>query len=227
MSKNIVITGTSRGIGFELAKQFAKAGHNVLALSRDMKPIETLTTKKIHGFSFDITKQKDIDKVAEYVRTSFKTIDIIIHNAGVLVAKPLKMLSSEDFEYVYKVNVFGVAMLTKALVDYMPKKSHVVTISSIGGVQGSVKFPGLAAYSSSKGAVITLSELLAEEFKEQEIAFNVLALGAVQTEMLTQAFPDFKANVQPENMASYIMNFALTGNQFYNGKVLEVSNSTP
>ena len=227
MAKNIVITGTSRGIGFELAKQFMEAGHNVLALSRDMKPIEALATKKIHGFSFDITKQKDIDKVAEYVRTSFKKVDIIIHNAGLLVAKPLAMLSLEDFEKVYKVNVFGVAMLTKALIGYMPKNSHVVTISSIGGVQGSVKFPGLSAYSSSKGAVITLSELLAEEYKEKQIAFNVLALGAVQTEMLKQAFPDFNANVLPKDIADYIMNFALTGNQFYNGKVLEVSNSTP
>ncbi len=225
--KNVVITGTSRGIGLELAKQFAEAGHNVLALSRDMSAIEKLTTKKVHGFSFDITKEKDIDKVADYIRHEFKHIDIIIHNAGALIAKPLSILTIEDFEKVYAVNVFGVAMLTKALVKYMPLNSHVVTISSIGGVRGSIKFPGLAAYSSSKGAVITLSELLAEEYKDQQIAFNVLALGAVQTEMLAQAFPDFKANVQANEMAQYIKNFSLEGNQFYNGKVLEVSNSTP
>lgn len=225
--KNIVITGTSRGIGLELVKQFIAEGHNVLALSRDMSAIEKLATKKVHGFSFDITKQKDIDKVTDYVRNEFKHIDILIHNAGALIAKPLSMLSLADFEKVYAVNVFGVAMLTKSLVPYMPKNSHVVTISSIGGVRGSIKFPGLAAYSSSKGAVITLSELLAEEYKEQQIAFNVLALGAVQTEMLEQAFPDFKANVQANEMASYIKNFSLEGNQFYNGKVLEVSNSTP
>jgi len=225
--KNIVITGTSRGIGFELVKQLASQGHNVLALSRNMKSIEELVSNKVHGFSFDITKQNDIDKVEEYIRTTFKKVDIIIHNAGILIAKPLAMLNIQDFEEVYKVNVFGVAMLTKALVNYMPLNSHVVTISSIGGVQGSIKFPGLAAYSSSKGAVITLSELLAEEYKEQKIAFNVLALGAVQTEMLQQAFPDFKANIQAYEMADYIKNFALTGHQFYNGKVLEVSNSTP
>lgn len=226
-TKNIVITGTSRGIGLELAKQFAAEGHNVLALSRDMTAIEKLTTKKVHGFSFDITLQKDIDKVTDYVRTEFKKVDILIHNAGTLIAKPLNLLKKEDFEKVYAVNVFGVAMLTKSLVKYMPKQSHVVTISSIGGVRGSIKFPGLAAYSSSKGAVITLSELLAEEYKAQEIAFNVLALGAVQTEMLTQAFPDFKANVSATHMATYIKRFSLEGNQFYNGKVLEVSNSTP
>jgi len=109
----------------------------------------------------------------------------------------------------------------------MASGSHVVTISSIGGVQGSVKFPGLAAYSSSKGAVITWSELLAEEYKEQNIAFNVLALGAVQTEMLEEAFPGYQAPVTAREMASYIANFALTGNQFYNGKVMQVSASTP
>ena len=227
MAKNIIITGTSRGIGYELVRVFLEAGHKVLALSRNMKPIEKLVTKKVHGFSFDIGKQTDIDKVADYVKNEFGHVDILIHNAGLLIAKPLAMLSLKDFQETYNVNVFGVAMLTKALVNYMPKKSHIVTISSMGGVQGSLKFPGLAAYSSSKGALITLTEVLAEEYKEEEIAFNALALGAVQTEMLTQAFPDFKANVQPSEMAKYIMDFSLTGQQYFNGKILQVSNSTP
>jgi len=103
----------------------------------------------------------------------------------------------------------------------------VVTISSMGGVQGSMKFPGLAAYSSSKGAVITMSELLAEEYKEQGIAFNVLALGAVNTEMLQEAFPGYNAPISPAEMADYIAHFALTGNKYHNGKVIQVSSSTP
>ena len=73
-------------------------------------------------------------------------------------------------------NVFAIAELTKQLLPYLKEGSHVVNISSIGGVQGSLKFPGLAAYSSSKGALITLTELLAEEYKEKQIYFNVLAL---------------------------------------------------
>ena len=97
----------------------------------------------------------------------------------------------------------------------------------MGGIQGSMKFPGLSAYSSSKGAVITLTELLAEEYKETGPQFNVLSLGAVQTEMLAEAFPDYKASTSAVQMARYITNFALEGNQFYNGKVLQVSNSTP
>jgi len=97
----------------------------------------------------------------------------------------------------------------------------------MGGVQGSAKFPGLAAYSSSKGALITLTELLAEEFKQTGPSFNVLALGAVQTEMLEEAFPGYKAPLTAVQMAQYIIDFSLTGNTFYNGKVLEVSSSTP
>ena len=128
---------------------------------------------------------------------------------------------------VYKTNVFGVAEMTRIVLPFMNKSSHVVTISSMGGVQGSMKFPGLAAYSSSKGAVITLSELLAEEYKEQGICFNVLALGAVQTEMLEEAFPGYKAPTTALEMATYIYEFALTGNKHYNGKMLQVSSSTP
>ena len=128
---------------------------------------------------------------------------------------------------MYKVNVFGVAHLTQICIPFLNPGSHVVSISSMGGIQGSMKFPGLAVYSSSKGALITLSELLAEEYKEQGIAFNVLALGAVQTEMLQEAFPGYNAPTTAKEMADYIMNFALTGNKHYNGKILQVSSTTP
>ena len=126
-----------------------------------------------------------------------------------------------------KDNVFGVANLTRISLPYLQKGSHVLTISSMGGIQGSIKFAGLAAYSSSKGAVITLSELLAEEYKERGIAFNVLALGAVQTEMLQEAFPGYEAPISAKDMANYIFDFALTGNKYYNGKVLQVSSTNP
>jgi 3-oxoacyl-[acyl-carrier protein] reductase len=225
--KKVVITGTSRGIGFELAKLFAKNGHQVLAISRNTKPLEAVNHKNISVLSVDISKNTDVKKVTNFIEQNWKQVDILINNAGKLINKPFTELTSDDFLEVYKVNVFGVAEITKNLIPFLPKGSHVVTISSMGGIQGSMKFPGLAAYSSAKGAVITLSELLAEEYKQQEIAFNVLALGAVQTEMLEEAFPDYKAPLSAIEMANYIHDFSLTGNKFYNGKVLEVSSSTP
>ncbi|HEX9150920.1 MAG TPA: SDR family NAD(P)-dependent oxidoreductase [Flavobacterium sp.] len=224
--KNIIITGTSRGIGFELALQFADAGHQVLALSRKI-PQSLLGNKNITCLSVDLSDESELDKVDDFLSKSWKQIDAVIHNAGSLLLKPFSETTQEDFENIYKVNVFGVANLTRICLPYLQKGSHVVTISSMGGIQGSLKFAGLAAYSSSKGAVITLSELLAEEYKDRGISFNVLALGSVQTEMLAEAFPGYQAPITASEMAAYIFNFTLTGNKYFNGKVLQVSSTNP
>jgi short-subunit dehydrogenase len=224
--KNIIITGTSRGIGYELALQFANEGHNVLALSRNIPEI-LIQNKNITCLAVDLSNNDDLEKVRQFLLNDGKKVDAIVHNAGALIYKPFSETSIQDFEKIYKVNVFAVAALTQIALPFLQKGSHVVTISSMGGIQGSTKFAGLSAYSSSKGAVITLSELLAEEYKEQGISFNVLALGSVNTEMLQAAFPGYEAPLSPKQMADYIYNFTLTGNQFYNGKVLQVSSSTP
>lgn len=224
--KNIIITGTSRGIGYELALQFANAGHQVLAISRKT-PQALMEHPNVSCLSLDISVAEDVLQVEKFILQTWKKVDVLLHNAGCLLHKPFDQISADEFQSVYKVNVFAVAELTKICIPFMQKGSHVVTISSMGGIQGSMKFAGLAAYSSSKGAVITLSELLAEEYKEQGIAFNVLALGAVNTEMLQEAFPGYEAPLSAKEMADYIFNFALTGNKFYNGKVLQVSSSTP
>jgi len=227
MSKHIIITGTSRGIGFEMVKQLSKQGHHILALSRNEAPVKALKLKNVTTFPFDLGDAYAYKKVEDFISSTWHHVDILINNAGMLLNKPFAETNISDFEEVYKTNVFGVAELTRIVLPFMRKEGHVVTISSMGGVQGSMKFPGLAAYSSSKGAVVTLTELLAEEYKDSGISFNVLALGAVQTEMLEEAFPGYKAPTSAVDMATYISNFALNGNKFYNGKLLQVSNSTP
>ncbi len=224
--KNIIITGTSRGIGYELALQFANAGHQVLAISRKT-PEVLVNHKNINCLAVDLSNESHLTKVSDFLSKNWKTVDAIVHNAGALLFKPFAETTNQDFENIYKVNVFAVASLTRICLPYLQKGSHVVSISSMGGIQGSSKFAGLSAYSSSKGAIITLSELLAEEYKEQGISFNVLALGSVNTEMLQEAFPGYQAPLSAQEMASYIYDFTLTGNKFYNGKVLSVASSTP
>lgn len=224
--KNIIVTGTSRGIGYELALKFANAGHQVLAISRKTPRI-LIENKNITCLSVDLSNEADLDKVNDFLSTTWKKVDAIVHNAGSFMLKPFSETEQKDFEDVYKVNVFAVANLTRICLPYLQMGSHVVTISSMGGIQGSLKFAGLAAYSSSKGAVITLSELLAEEYKERGISFNVLALGAVQTEMLEEAFPGYQAPIKANEMAEYIFDFTLTGSKYYNGKVLQVSSTNP
>jgi len=227
MSKNVIITGTSRGIGLELIKLFSNSGFNVLSLSRNINNAEQLNLHNTSFLSFDITKEEDHLLVNKFISKNWKSVDILINNAGLLINKNFQETSLEDFNNVYNTNVFGVARLIQVCLPFMKENGQVVNISSIGGVQGSVKFPGLSAYSSSKGAVNILTELLAEEYKETGPVFNSLALGAVQTEMLEEAFPGLKAPISAEKMASYVLDFAITGQKYYNGKILPISSSTP
>lgn len=225
--KNIIITGTSRGIGYELVALLTDAGHNVLALSRNEVPVSGLGVSNCHCFPCDITDPEALKRVPIFIKDHWKHVDVLINNSGYLVSKPFINLKMEDFQQSYAVNVFGAAAMTQTVLPYMRTDGHVINISSMGGVQGSMKFAGLAAYSSSKGALITLTEVLAEEYKETGPSFNALALGAVQTEMLEEAFPGYQAPISARDMAQHIMDFALTGNKYYNGKILEVSSATP
>ncbi len=225
MSKNIIITGTSSGIGFELVKIFSKKNHRVLALSRNNSKLRDLNLEGVHAVDFNLNDH-DYFEINQFIK-SVKKIDVLINNAGYLVNKPFSQTSLEDFNLVYSTNIISVAMLIKNTIDYMEKGSNVLNISSIGGIQGSVKFSGLSAYSSSKGALNILTEMLAEEYKDQGIHFNSLALGSVQTKMLEKAFPGFVASSSAEDMAKYIYNFSTEGYKLMNGKVISVSSTTP
>ncbi|APA91191.1 MULTISPECIES: SDR family NAD(P)-dependent oxidoreductase [Myroides] len=224
--KNVIVTGTSRGIGLECVQWLSKLGHNVLAVSRKISD-KLSDLDNVTCLAVDITKEEDLQKVVAFVQDNWEHVDILINNAGAIVNKPFEEITQEDFQYVYNVNVFGAARLMQVTIPFMKVNSHVVSVSSMGGVQGVLKFGGLAAYSSSKGAITILSELLAEEYKDKGIFFNVVALGAVQTEMLEEAFPGYQAPLMPDEMAEYIVNFAIHGNRFFNGKVLQVSTTTP
>lgn len=225
MSKNIIITGTSSGIGFELVKIFSKKNHRVLALSRNNSKLRDLNLEGVHAVDFNLNNH-DYFEINQFIK-SVKKIDVLINNAGYLVNKPFSKTTLEDFNLVYSTNIISVAMLIKNTIDYMEKGSNVLNISSIGGIQGSVKFSGLSAYSSSKGALNILTEMLAEEYKDQGIHFNSLALGSVQTKMLEKAFPGFVASSSAEDMAKYIYNFSTEGYKLMNGKVISVSSTTP
>ena len=177
MSKNIIITGTSSGIGFELAKIFSKDNNRVLALSRNNSKLRDLKLDGVDAIDFDINNPDEV-KLSEFLN-SVNRIDVLINNAGYLINKSFEDTTLDDFQNIYSTNVFSVAMLIKIVIKHMHEGSNVINISSIGGVQGSVKFPGLSAYSSSKGALNILTEMLAEEYKDKKVHFNSLALGNV------------------------------------------------
>lgn len=227
----VVVSGASRGIGRELINFFLeKKGCKVIAISSHPEKFKALEKKKnFHALKADFTVEESIYEIAEDIRTITDEVTVLVNNAGSLVNKPFAKITSKELELTYRVNVFAPFLLSQQLLPLMGKKSkgHIVNISSMGGFQGSAKFAGLSAYSSSKGALSVLSECLAEELKDKNISSNCLCLGAVNTEMLQQAFPGYKAKTSPKEMAAFIGNFALTGHQQFNGKVLPVSVSTP
>jgi NAD(P)-dependent dehydrogenase (short-subunit alcohol dehydrogenase family) len=225
MNKKIVIIGTSRGIGRSLANYFSKSPNfEVHCLSRSKGDLPQTDNIIYHPFDLEKLVQQQISKIFEAIGT----IDILINNAGLLVNKPFTELTHEDFQQSYQVNVIGVMQTTQAALPFLnPAESHIVNISSMGGFQGSVKFAGLSAYSTSKAALVSFTELFSEEYKESTIAMNCLCLGAVQTEMLAAAFPGFDAPTSSEQMASFIGEFALNQHRFFKGKILPVSLSTP
>ena len=223
--KTVLITGTSRGIGAALVKAFEAEGHGVLALSRSYPKMykEGSTTY----IPFDITQEADLQQLVAYLQRENIHLDIVVSNAGKLIKTPFAAISVEDLQAVYEVNVLGVFRLIQCLLPLFQAQAHIVTISSMGGVQGAMKFAGLSAYTSSKAALIALTELLAEEYKDTQWHFNCLALGAVQTEMFSEAFADYKAPITAKEMAQYIKDFALHQYPYFNGKFLQVASTTP
>lgn len=229
----ILLTGASRGIGFETLKQLAHTpGNLVIAVSRNIKPIAQLVklsnTHSILPLKADISKAADLKMIFNTIRSLGQPLDVIINNAGHMVNKPFEKISPSELMEAYGTNVLGPYLLIQKLLPLMNgTRAHILNISSMGGFQGSAKFAGLSAYSSSKAALCGLTECLAEELKGRNISVNCLALGAVQTEMLSKAFPGYQAPLRAMQMGEYIAQFAMTGHHYYNGKILPVSSSTP
>ncbi|WP_423149163.1 SDR family oxidoreductase [Rubrolithibacter danxiaensis] len=232
----IIITGASSGVGFEAALELVQDNRNeVIALARSEKNLRRLydiaqslnPEGKMYPAKFDIVHDDYEGSLVPYVQKTFGTVDVLINNAGALVNKPFEETSQIDFAEMLQSNLLGHVKMIQHLLPLMAENSHIVNIGSMGGFQGSVKFPGLSAYSASKAALHALTESLALELGERKIKVNCLALGSAQTEMLEKAFPGYQSPVLAFEMGKYIADFALTGHKFFNGKILPVSVSTP
>ncbi len=230
---NIVITGASSGIGREVSLRLSEnPGNKIYAIARSRKHLESLSraasNANIIAMPMDITSDlSSLRELKNRLSTGSERVGILINNAGHLVNKPFTEHSEEDIAASVAVNFTSAAMIMAELLPLMGRGAHVVNIGSMGGYQGSMKFPGLAWYSATKGALAILTECLAAEYAEKGISFNCLCPGAVQTEMFSQAFPGFTAPVSPKDMAHFIADFAVNGNKFFNGKILPVAVSVP
>ena len=235
---NIILTGASSGIGYATALSLAKDGdNNILAVSRSetklnklKKEYDTLNSSSVlNVFSFDLESDNYNSLVAYsdsfFNLSSGEHIDIIINNAGFLINKPILETNTADILKSINVNTNSILKMLHSFMPYFSKEdiTHIVNVGSMGGVQGTEKFPGLSAYSISKAAVNALTESMAVELSEFKIHTNCINPGAVQTEMLQKAFPDFNAPVSAKEFGNYLANFALNSARLMNGRLISVS----
>ncbi len=234
---NILITGASKGIGYELTKQFAKDTTNkIVVMARSQELLSQLKEEckkyylnNIHIYSVDFLSDDFTLQLKKIFTEQSCHFDIVINNAGILINQPFLTTNKKQIEITFKVNYIApVEIIKLAIANANREKScHIINIGSMGGFQGSVKFPGLSMYSASKSALANLTESLAEEYKDTNIKFNCLALGSVQTEMLSKAFPNYEAQLSPKQLALFVVDFSVNGHQYFNGKIIPVSKNTP
>ncbi len=230
--KHVIVTGVSQGIGLELVRKFLSIEDcKVIALGRNPKLVVSRTSsfdqQRLTALHLDLNAP-DFQELTATIKSSLdERIDFVVNNAGYLVNKAFSQINDEDLELSVNINFKGPFKLLQSLLPYLKEGSHVVNITSMGAITGTSKYPGLAAYSSTKGSLSILTELLAVEFETQKIAVNGLALGAVNTEMLQNAFPNYQAPTNPQEIVEFISHFTLKGSKFFNGKILPVSISNP
>jgi 3-oxoacyl-[acyl-carrier protein] reductase len=228
MKKYAVITGASSGIGYELALQWANLGYHAICIARREDKLAELKKKspeRIHPLVFDLVNFNEYPSLFKEIESITPYIDVLINNAGILINKPFDEFSPDEFDRMVNINYKAPYFLLQGLLPYIENSAlkSIINIGSIGGVDNTDKFPGLSIYSSSKGAISTLTECLAKELSVKNISINCLALGAVRTEMLSKAFPGYIPNLTSEKMAKFIMNFILQNDHIINGKVLQVA----
>ena len=221
--KNILITGASSGIGLEVSNFLLQnyKNVNIIVVVRNKKKIIKLKSKYKNRLSII---EGDLETDLPMILRGLIGLkyDCILNNAGVLIKKTFNNLTKEDFLKTYLTNLYAPFEISKFLSNKMKKNSHILNIGSIGGMENSSKFPGLLFYSSSKSALHCLTQCLSKEFKRKNISVNALALGAVQTKMLSKAFPGYEAPLKPNNIAELIAWFLLSGQKYFNGQIIPV-----
>ncbi|MFT3883922.1 MAG: SDR family oxidoreductase [Flavobacteriales bacterium] len=230
----VIVTGASRGVGRATAKELANGhGRTVLAIARDAERLHALQAECAQGPGRIEPLALDLAGASAPIRTrealAGRRVLGLVNAAGLLIKRDFGAWTAEDAQRLFHVNAVVPLLLAQALQAELggTPPAHIVNIGSMGGFQGSVKFPGLALYSASKAAVASLTECMAEEFKDHGIRCNCLSIGAVDTDMLREAFPGYQAPISAASMGAYVARFVLDGHNYFNGKVLPVALSTP
>lgn len=223
----IIVTGASRGIGKALVSELRKRGEFVIGVTRG----EGVNYEEVYSggvLTFDWESFEDLGVCLKNVLGGRK-VKGLVNNAGILRKSGILDATFNDLVDHIEVNAWYPLLLFKTLYKegLFNDEAHILNIGSMGGIQGASKFPGLFNYGASKAVLASLTESLSAEFGGEGLYFNYLGLGAVNTEMLNEAFPGYVSEVNPEKMAVWIGDVLLHSAGILGGRLIQVTKSDP
>lgn len=231
MSKNVLITGGSGGIGGAAARLFAKNGYNVgIVYNSDKESAEKLSLELGCGsFKCDVSDRSEVEALFKAFHDKIGTVDVLVNNAGVAQQKLFLDITTEEWQRIFDINVTGVFNMCQcALRDMIANKAgSIVNVSSIWGVKGA---SCEAHYSATKAAVVSLTESLSKEYGPSGIRVNCVAPGVIDTKMNAHLGSDALADLgdeaalgrigQPQEVAEVIYFLASERASFITGQTV-------
>jgi len=225
-----IITGAGRGVGRSTARAFAQAGAKVVLCSRTQVQLDEVVSDitqqggEALAVVGDVAREEDIRKLFEQTLQTYGRVDILVNCAGIVAVKPFLEMDTETWDEVINVNLRGTFLCCRTAFRVMAEQKHgvILNISSLSGVKGVEKFPGMSAYNVSKAGVVGLTEILAVEGKPYNIRVSAVSPGAVATEMLRQAAPHLKAGMTPDELAEILLFLADDSGRMFSGSNIEL-----
>ena len=231
--KVAIITGAGRGIGRATALEFASHGVNSVLVSRSSEELKSvaLEIQQKYGlesivFPCDVANEDSVIELFDQVESQWGRIDYLVNNAATFSAGLLIDLPLETWQNLMRINVNGVFLFTREAFRFWKSAKQggsVVNISSLSGIRATQKFPGFSAYTTSKFAVVGMTEAFAAEAVELGARVNCIAPGAVNTKMLRDAAPHLKTQTEPDDIAKTIWYLSdPTQSGHMNGSIVEI-----
>ena len=228
--KVTIVTGAGSGIGRATALRFAREGARVALFGRTLETLEATAAdaRDISGEALivqgDVAREEDVQALFSRVSDVYGCVDILINCAGVVAVKPFVEMDTTTWDRVLNVNLRGTFLCCQQAFKTMAEQGGgvILNLSSLSGVKGVEKFPGMSAYNVSKAGVASLTEILAVEGRSLNIRVAAVSPGAVDTEMLRQAAPHLKAGMTPEELAEILLFLADDGGRVLSGTNLEI-----
>lgn len=220
-----VVTGASSGIGARCAEMLAERGARVAIFARDEEKLRAIAARhegRMLSVPGDAAHEQAIDHLFSVTETQLGPCDLLVNCAGMIDPKPIHATSAADWDRIFAVNVRSAFLCARRALRRMPAGGTIVNVASISGVVGPEKFPGYVSYCASKGAVISMTEAMAVEVKEQGIRVNCVSPGSVDTKMWAEASGGAPADMTPEEVAETILFLASTRSRPMNGQNLHV-----